>query len=62
MNTFRFTHLSVREFLEKQPKCAPAATNALATKTCLLNILSFAKNPVTRRFISSYKHGLLNSY
>ncbi|PVH75975.1 ankyrin [Cadophora sp. DSE1049] len=61
LDTFRFAHLSVREFLEKQQECTPAATNALAAETCLLNVLSVVDNPATQRFISSYRNGLLTS-
>ena len=61
LDTFRFAHLSVREFLENQPECSPGVANALAAETCLLHVLSFADNPATQRFISRYRHGLLKS-
>ncbi|KAH6662692.1 hypothetical protein B0J14DRAFT_685218 [Halenospora varia] len=37
LDTFRFAHLSIREFLEKRPEYTREATNALAAKTCLLD-------------------------
>lgn len=52
LNTFRFAHLSVREFLEKRPEYTSTATNSLAAETCLLELLSLADNPLTKTFLS----------
>ena len=52
LDTFRFAHLSVREFLEKRPEYASTATNSLAAETCLLKLLSAANNPATKLFFS----------
>ncbi|KAF2235084.1 hypothetical protein EV356DRAFT_135445 [Viridothelium virens] len=40
LDTFRFAHLSVREFLEQRPDYSPSHTNALAAEICLWTILS----------------------
>ena len=58
---FRFAHLSVREFLEKRPEYTKEATNALAAETCLLDVLSAADNPTTKRLLSKYEQDSLNS-
>lgn len=39
LDTFRFAHLSVSEFLEKLPEYTKEETNALAAKRCLLDVL-----------------------
>lgn len=54
LDVFRFTHLSVREFLEKRPEYTEEATNAIAAKTCLLSVLSAADNTATQNFLSGY--------
>ena len=61
LNTFRFAHLSVREFLEKRPEYTIVATNARAAEACLLDILGAANNPATRRLLSTYRQNLSNS-
>ena len=61
LDTFRFAHLSVREFLEKRPEYTREATNALAAETCLLDVLSAADNPTTKRLLSKYGQDSLNS-
>jgi hypothetical protein len=40
LETFRFAHLSVREFLEKRAEYNNETTNALAAEVCLRTILS----------------------
>jgi hypothetical protein len=40
LDTFRFAHLSVREFLEKQPEYNRASINRLAAETCLQTLIS----------------------
>jgi hypothetical protein len=47
MDTFRFAHLSVREFLEKQPTYNAVSTNSLAAEICLLHVIS--RSPVSRK-------------
>jgi hypothetical protein len=49
LDTFRFAHLSVREFLEKRPEYTMAATNALAAERCLLDVLNVADHPSRRK-------------
>ena len=61
LDTFRFAHLSVREFLEKRPEYTRMAQNALAAETCLLNVLSAAENPTSRRLLYTYRQDSLNS-
>ena len=61
LDTFRFAHLSVREFLEKRPEYTREATNALAAETCLLDVLSAADNPTTKRLLSKYGQYSFNS-
>jgi hypothetical protein len=40
LNTFRFAHLSVREYLEKQPEYASSSCHALIAECCLLSAIS----------------------
>ena len=61
LDTFRFAHLSVREFLEKRAEYAKEVTNALAAERCLLDILSAVDNLTTRRFLSKDGQDSLNS-
>ena len=61
LDTFRFAHLSVREFLEKRPEYTKEATNAVAAETYLLDVLSAVDNPTTKRFLSEYRQGSSNS-
>ena len=51
LDTFRFAHLSVREFLEKQPDYVSSAVNALAAETCLLGLINAAQIPTTRSYL-----------
>jgi hypothetical protein len=39
-DTFRFAHLSVREYLEKQPEYASSSCHALIAECCLLSAIS----------------------
>lgn len=59
LDAFRFAHLSVREFLEKQPEYTKKATNALAAERCLLSVLNTVDNSTTRRFLSNYRQDSL---
>ena len=43
LDTFRFSHLSVREFLESQAPYSVPYTNALVAETCLFDLQSSLK-------------------
>ena len=58
LDTFRFAHLSVREFLEKQPDYKKTLTNSLAAETCLLKLIYTSHNPAAKRFLSQQKQSL----
>ena len=51
LDTFRFAHLSVREFLEKQPDYVSSAINARAAETCLLSLINAAETPVAKSYL-----------
>ena len=65
LDTLRFVHLSVREFLEGRAEYAReavVAASALAAEiVCLLDVSSAADNPTTKRLLSKYEQDLLNS-
>jgi hypothetical protein len=46
LDTFRFAHLSVREFLEKRLEYDSTVTNSLAAERCLVEVLSVVDGPV----------------
>ncbi|KAK7575405.1 hypothetical protein V3481_017365 [Fusarium oxysporum f. sp. vasinfectum] len=48
LNTFRFAHLSVREFLERQEGYASTLSNALVAKTCLLTLFGLSKDKFSK--------------
>ncbi|OCK86545.1 ankyrin, partial [Cenococcum geophilum 1.58] len=52
LDTFRFAHLSVREFLEKRQEYKSTVTNALAAEACLWDLVSITLNPTSKRFLS----------
>ena len=52
LDTFRFAHLSVREFMEKQEDYADSCCNVLAAETCLLAIIGSATDQPSRRILS----------
>jgi ankyrin repeat protein len=54
LDTFRFAHLSVREFLEKHPEYDITAINCLAAETCLFKLVCAAPNPASERFLSEH--------
>ncbi|KAI9787978.1 MAG: hypothetical protein M1816_007282, partial [Peltula sp. TS41687] len=54
LDTFRFTHLSVREFLEKRPEYTAIATNSLVAEICLLILISTTPNSAAERFLSEH--------
>ncbi|KFY17970.1 hypothetical protein V492_00220, partial [Pseudogymnoascus sp. VKM F-4246] len=55
LDTFRFAHLSVREFLEKQPDYKSTIVNTLAAETCLLELISVGNDTATKRFLSQQR-------
>lgn len=61
LDTFRFVHLSMREFLKKRAKYIQKTTNALTAERCLLNILNAVDNLTTRRFFFKHEQDSLNS-
>ena len=44
LDTFRFAHLSVREYLEQRPEYCSTTINALAAEVCLWTVLSASSN------------------
>ncbi|OCK86125.1 hypothetical protein K432DRAFT_341989, partial [Lepidopterella palustris CBS 459.81] len=58
LDTFRFAHLSVREFLEKRREYTSTATNALAAEACLWDLVSMSPDPITKKFLSTYSQCL----
>ena len=53
LDTFRFAHLSVREFLEKRPEYTSEITNSIAAERCLLELLgTVGNNSATQHFLS----------
>jgi hypothetical protein len=52
LDTFRFAHLSVREFLEKMPEYIDTAVHSLAAEICLLNLISTTPNQSAERFLA----------
>jgi Ankyrin repeats (many copies) len=52
LDTFRLAHLSVREFLERQPIYSNTSINGLAAEVTLLNVISTSPNPDSRSFLS----------
>lgn len=51
LDTFRFAHLSVREFLEKRPEYNNSTTSALAAEICLWTILSTSSHLATQELL-----------
>ncbi|KIM73983.1 hypothetical protein PILCRDRAFT_715467 [Piloderma croceum F 1598] len=51
LDTFRFAHLSVREFLEEQEEYSQLSSNALAAETCLLELIGSADCPNAKQFL-----------
>ena len=58
LDTFRFAHLSVREFLEKRQEYTTTVINALAAEACLWDLVSMNFNPITNKFISTHSQCL----
>ena len=53
MKTFRFAHLSVREFLEKLPEYSIAASNAFVAETCLIALIDSSRCLSAGQFLQS---------
>jgi Ankyrin repeats (3 copies) len=51
IQTFRFSHLSVREFLEKRPEYSIAGSNAFAAEVCLLTLIGSCQSPTAEKFL-----------
>ncbi|PWO21513.1 SPS1, Serinethreonine protein kinase [Pyrenophora tritici-repentis] len=51
LDTFRFAHLSVREYLEQRPEYGSTTTNALAAEMCLWIVLSASSNIATEKLL-----------
>ncbi|OAL55020.1 hypothetical protein IQ07DRAFT_608823 [Pyrenochaeta sp. DS3sAY3a] len=52
LNTFRFAHLSVREFLEQRSEYSEAASNKMIAENCLWAMLSTCQNLATKKLCS----------
>ncbi|KAH7119554.1 hypothetical protein B0J11DRAFT_582082 [Dendryphion nanum] len=52
LDTFRFAHLSVREFLEKRPEHNNSVANALAAEVCLWTVLSASSHSATKELLT----------
>jgi hypothetical protein len=52
LDTFRFAHLSVREFLEQRAEYSKSASNSLIAEACLWAMLSMCQNPATKKLFS----------
>jgi hypothetical protein len=61
LDTFQFSHLSVREFLKMRPEYTVTATNSLAAETCLLGLLSVVDNAATKKFLSEQEQPSIGS-
>ncbi|KAL9043407.1 MAG: hypothetical protein Q9214_003406, partial [Letrouitia sp. 1 TL-2023] len=53
LDTFRFAHLSVREFLEKQQQYNTFSCTSLAAKTCLLCLIYESCTPKVKALLSA---------
>ena len=60
LDTFRFVHLSVREFLEKHPKYSHYICHILAAEVCLVQLIGSSKRSAAESFIrKEYPIGIL---
>ena len=55
-NIFRFTHLSVQEFLETLPSFSTEVSHAVAAECCLASIMKRAESPRVRTFLADHYH------
>ena len=51
LDTFRFAHLSVREFLEKLPEYSQNSCHVLAAEICLLQLVASSKSLAAEHFL-----------
>jgi len=51
LDTFRFAHLSVREFLETRAEYTPVACHVLAAETCLIQLIGSTKSSTAKEFL-----------
>ena len=51
LDVFRFAHLSVREFLEKQPDYDQSSCHALAAEVCLFQLMESPRHVAARKFL-----------
>ncbi|KAF1966557.1 ankyrin [Bimuria novae-zelandiae CBS 107.79] len=51
LDTFRFAHLSVREYLEQKPEYGSSTINALAAEVCLWTVFSASSNIATEELL-----------
>ncbi|KAK2685838.1 hypothetical protein QWA68_015853 [Fusarium oxysporum] len=63
LDTFRFAHLSVREFLEKQEAYVSSSSNAVAAETCLVTMFGLAIDRFSESVLSKlgYHGGIGNA-
>ncbi|CAI6226851.1 unnamed protein product [Periconia digitata] len=52
LDTFRFAHLSVREYLEQKPEYSRPTTNALAAEVCLWTVISTSPSKATQKLLA----------
>ena len=57
LDTFRFAHLSVREFLEERQEYCRSGSNALITEACLWNLID--KKSISDKFRYERKYSVL---
>lgn len=51
LDTFRFAHLSVREYLEQKTEYSSSVTNAIAAEICLRTVLSADSSIATQKLL-----------
>ncbi|KAJ0425000.1 hypothetical protein BJY00DRAFT_326112 [Aspergillus carlsbadensis] len=56
LNTFRFAHLSVREFLQQQPDLCADTSHGIAAEVCLLSIITRSDADETQNFLSRWNY------
>ncbi len=54
LEVFRFAHLSVREFLEKQNEYMANSCHLLAAETCLLQFIGISDSPTAKAFLQHH--------
>jgi hypothetical protein len=56
LNTFRFAHLSVREFLQNQASLSADTSHGIAAEVCLLSMIMRSDADETRNFLSRWNY------